>query len=159
MFDVRRREFISLLGGASVAWPLAARAQLADGVRRIGVLMPFVESDPEGQRRVNAFLQGLKELGWIRGRNVQIDYRWVAADDADRIGVYTAELVGLKPDDQFRILNGGQVDRSAQGDRSARCPRGGHFQSRHGSAGRLYLTFNRGRRPLVRRRTNRGSPA
>jgi putative ABC transport system substrate-binding protein len=98
MFDLRRREFISLLGSASVAWPLAARAQLADGVRRIGVLMPFVESDPEGQRRVNAFLQGLKELGWIRGRNVQIDYRWVAGDDADRIRVYTAELVDLKPD-------------------------------------------------------------
>jgi putative ABC transport system substrate-binding protein len=98
VLDSTRRQFITLLGGAAVAWPLAARAQLADRVQRIGVLMPFVESDPEGQRRVNAFLQGLKELGWIRGRNVQIDYRWVAGDDADRIRVYTAELVDLKPD-------------------------------------------------------------
>jgi putative ABC transport system substrate-binding protein len=98
MYSMKRREFITLLGGVAAAWPHAARAEQPDRVRRIGVLMPFAKSDPEGQRRVNAFLQGLKESGWIRGRNVQIDYYWVAGEDADRIRTYAAELVGLKPD-------------------------------------------------------------
>jgi hypothetical protein len=73
---MRRREFITLIGGTAAAWPLAARAQQGARVRRIGVFMPGVADDPEGQARIGAFLQGLGELGWIVGRNVRIDYRW-----------------------------------------------------------------------------------
>jgi ABC-type uncharacterized transport system substrate-binding protein len=96
MFGMRRREFITLLGGAAAAWPLAARAQQAERVRRIGVLMP-VADDPEGQARIAAFLQGLQQLGWAEGRNLQIDTRW-GAGDADRFRKYAAELVALAPD-------------------------------------------------------------
>ena len=80
---MRRREFITLLGGAAVAWPLAARAQQGERMRRIGVLMTLAADDPEGQARIAAFLQGLQQLGWTDGRNVRIDYRW-AAGDAER---------------------------------------------------------------------------
>jgi putative ABC transport system substrate-binding protein len=73
---MRRREFITLLGGVAAAWPLAARAQQGDGMRRIGVLMGSAESDQEGQARVAAFREGLRKLGWAEGRNIQIDYRW-----------------------------------------------------------------------------------
>ena len=76
----RRREFITLLGGAAVAWPLAARAQQPDRMRRIGSLMGLAADDPVAQVRIAAFLQGLQELGWTVGRNTQIDYRWAAAD-------------------------------------------------------------------------------
>jgi putative tryptophan/tyrosine transport system substrate-binding protein len=93
---VNRREFITLLGGAA-AWPLAARAQQPDRVRRIGVLMNQAADDSEGQARNAAFLQGLGALGWAVGRNVRIDYRW-AGGDADRIRRYAAELVALTPD-------------------------------------------------------------
>jgi putative ABC transport system substrate-binding protein len=72
---MKRREFITLLGGAA-AWPLAARAQQRERVRRIGVFMPGMADDPESEARNAAFLQGLGELGWIVGRNVRIDYRW-----------------------------------------------------------------------------------
>ena len=75
----RRREFITLLGGAAAAWPLAARAQQPERVRRIGVLMNLAADDPEGQARLAAFVQGLRQLGWIDGRNVRIDTRWAAA--------------------------------------------------------------------------------
>jgi putative ABC transport system substrate-binding protein len=94
--NMKRREFISLLGGAAVAWPLAARAQQAERMRRIGVLMGGPESDPEEQARLAAFLDGLQQLGWTDGRNVRIDIRWPAGD-ADR-RPYAAELVGLAPD-------------------------------------------------------------
>jgi putative ABC transport system substrate-binding protein len=93
---MRRREFITLLGGAAAAWPLAARAQQG-GVRRIGVLTPLAADDAESQARQGAFLQGLQEAGWSVGRNVKIDYRF-AAGDAERIRQYAAELVALKPD-------------------------------------------------------------
>jgi ABC-type uncharacterized transport system substrate-binding protein len=93
---MRRRAFITLLGGAAVAWPLAARAQ-GEQVRRIGVLTVFSREDVEGQRRVAALLQGLRELGWVDGRNVRIDFRW-AAGDRDRAQFYAGELVGIKPD-------------------------------------------------------------
>jgi putative ABC transport system substrate-binding protein len=93
---MRRREFITLLGGAA-AWPLAARAQQADRVRRIGVLVHLAADDPEGQARIAVFLQGLQEWGWSVGRNVRIDYRW-AAGDAERNRRYAAELVALAPD-------------------------------------------------------------
>src|SRR5262245_9585616 len=93
---MRRRTFITLLGGAAAAWPLAARAQ-QERVRRIGVLMPSAADDPEFQARMTAFLQELAQLGWIDGRNVRIDTRWGVAD-ADRIRKYAAELVALAPD-------------------------------------------------------------
>src|SRR6516225_4793812 len=94
--NIKRREFITLLGGAAVAWPLAARAQ-QERMRRIGVLMPGAADDPEFQARITAFLQGLAQLGWLDGRNVRIDTRWGVAD-ADRIRKYAAELVALAPD-------------------------------------------------------------
>src|SRR5262245_3819404 len=93
---MRRRTFITLLGGAAAAWPLAARAQ-QERVRRIGVLMPNAADDPEYQVRMTAFLQELAQLGWIDGRNVRIDTRW-GGGDADRIRKYAAELVGVAPD-------------------------------------------------------------
>jgi putative ABC transport system substrate-binding protein len=95
--QLRRREFITLLGGAAVAWPIAARAQQGDRVRRVGVLMSQAADDAEGQARLAAFLQGLQQLGWIDGRNVRIDTRW-GAGDADRTRKYAAELVALAPD-------------------------------------------------------------
>ena len=73
MLDIRRRQFITLLGGAAAAWPLAARAQQPDGIRRIGVLMHLPENDPEAQARMRAFRQGLQQLGWTDGRNVRIE--------------------------------------------------------------------------------------
>jgi putative ABC transport system substrate-binding protein len=95
---VRRRDFITLLGGAAAAWPLAARGQqAADQMRRIGVLTVFSKDDPEGQRRVAALLQKLQELGWTDGRNVQIEFRW-GGGDPDRSRFYAGELVGMKPD-------------------------------------------------------------
>ena len=94
---IRPREFIFTLGGAAAAWPLAARAQQGARVRRIGVFMPGVADDPEGQARIAAFLQGLGELGWIVGRNVRIDYRW-GAGYAERYRAIAAELVALAPD-------------------------------------------------------------
>src|SRR5215813_4541801 len=94
---IKRREFISLLGGAAAAWPLAARAQQSERMRRIGVLTDQAENDPEGQARIAAFLQGLAQLGWTDGRNVRIDTRW-SAGDADRIRRQAAELIALAPD-------------------------------------------------------------
>jgi ABC-type uncharacterized transport system substrate-binding protein len=98
LFDqLKRREFITLVGGAAAAWPLAARAQQGERVRRIGVLHTPAADDPEGQARNAALLQGLTQLGWTDGRNVQIETRW-AAGDADRIRRHVAELIALAPD-------------------------------------------------------------
>jgi putative tryptophan/tyrosine transport system substrate-binding protein len=96
MLDIKRRQFITLLGGAAAAWPLAARAQQGERMRRIGVLMSVADG-PEGHARLGAFLKGLEQLGWIEGRNVQIDRRW-GAGDAERARRYAAELVALGPD-------------------------------------------------------------
>ena len=93
---MRRRAFITLLGGAA-AWPLTARAQQPDRARRIGVVMNLAADDPEGQARLAAFLQGLQEAGWAVGRNVRIDVRW-ATSDPDRNRKLAAELVALAPD-------------------------------------------------------------
>jgi len=93
---MRRREFITLLGGGA-AWPLAARAQQPERMRRIGVLMNVGESNPDGQARYAAFLQGLQQLGWTDGRNVRLEVRW-GADDADRIHRGASELVALPLD-------------------------------------------------------------
>ena len=94
---MKRREFITLLGGA-VAQPLAARAQQGDRVRRIGVLMGYAESDPEAQAHVAAFREELQKLGWIQGRNIQIDTCWAAPDDAESMQRFAKELVALQPD-------------------------------------------------------------
>ena len=94
---MRRREFITLLGGAAAAWPLAARAQQGERIRRIGVLSSAAPDDPEYQVRVAAFLRGLQELGWTVGHNVRVDTRW-GAGDAERIRKYAAELAALVPD-------------------------------------------------------------
>jgi putative tryptophan/tyrosine transport system substrate-binding protein len=96
MFNMRRREFITLLGGAA-AGPLAARAQQAERMQRIGVLMNLAADDAEGQGRVAAFQQALQQLGWTDGRNVRIDYRW-AAGDTGRFRRYAEELLALAPD-------------------------------------------------------------
>jgi putative ABC transport system substrate-binding protein len=93
---MRRREFIAGLGSAAV-WPLVARAQQGDRVRRIGVLVPYDENDSEGKRRVSAFTQAFADLGWTDGRNVRIDVRW-AVGNADQMRVFAKELVGLQPD-------------------------------------------------------------
>jgi putative ABC transport system substrate-binding protein len=93
---IRRREFVITLGAAAM-WPLAARAQQPDRMRRIGVLMNRAAHSPEGQARLVAFQQGLQQLGWSDGRNVRIDIRW-GEDDADRERTYAMELVALAPD-------------------------------------------------------------
>src|ERR1019366_8217368 len=95
--DMRRREFITLLGGAAVAWPLIARAQQPERMRRIGVLQPATADDAVFQARIGAFLQELALLGWSIGRNVRIDIRW-ATTNAAEIRRHTAELVALAPD-------------------------------------------------------------
>jgi putative ABC transport system substrate-binding protein len=94
---IGRREFITLLGGAAVAWPLGARAQQGDRVRRIGVLLSLDENDPLAKPRVSAFRQALADLGWTDGRNVRMDLRW-GGDDNNRIRALAQELVGLQPD-------------------------------------------------------------
>jgi ABC-type uncharacterized transport system substrate-binding protein len=94
---VRRREFITLLGGAAAAWPITARAQQGERMRRIGILMSVAADGPEGQARLAAFLEGLQQLGWTDGRNVRIDYRW-GGGDAELSRKYAAELVRLGPD-------------------------------------------------------------
>ena len=95
--DIGRRKLITLLGGTAVAWPLGARAQQPDRMRRIGVLQSISEGDPEGQRRIAVFVEGLQKLGWREGTNLVIDYRF-GGDDSERNRLYAAELVGLKPD-------------------------------------------------------------
>ena len=94
---MRRRDFITLLGGAAAAWPLAARAQPVERVRRIGVLMPYDENDPVEKHRYSAFTQALAELGWTDGRNLRMDLWW-AGSDTGRIRALAQELVGLQPD-------------------------------------------------------------
>jgi putative ABC transport system substrate-binding protein len=97
MLDTRRRQFITLLASAAAAWPLAARAQQRERMRRIGVIMSVAADGPDGQPRLAAFLKGLQELGWTDGRNVRIDVRW-GAGDAEHTRNHVAELVALGPD-------------------------------------------------------------
>jgi ABC-type uncharacterized transport system substrate-binding protein len=97
MPGMRRRAFIAVLGGAAATWPLAARAQRSERMRRIGVLMASAADDSENQARMAAFLQGLAQLGWTDGRNVQIDTRW-ATTNADDLRRHAAELAALAPD-------------------------------------------------------------
>ena len=94
---MRRREFITLLGGAAATLPLVARAQQAGGMRRIGVLLNRAADDPEAQARLKAFVQGLQQLGWAEGRNARMDVRWTGGVGANPHR-YAAELVALMPD-------------------------------------------------------------
>jgi putative ABC transport system substrate-binding protein len=107
---MRRREVIAALGGAA-AWPLAVRGQPASGTRRIAIIMVNAESDPEGQVRVKAFLQGLEEAGWSETRNLRIDYRW-GAGEPNAARASAAELVALAPD--AILANGSQATRALQ---------------------------------------------
>jgi ABC-type uncharacterized transport system substrate-binding protein len=97
MLDLRRRQFITLLGGAAVAWPLAASAQQSERMRRIGVLLPATADDPVWQTRFGAFLQGLQQSGWSIGQNVRIETRWATINAAE-IRRHAAELASLAPD-------------------------------------------------------------
>src|SRR6516164_6575739 len=93
---MRRREFMAGLGSAA-AWPVVVRAQQSDRMRRISVLMPFDETDPEPKSWLSTFAQGLGELGWIDNRNLRMDVRW-AAGNVDRMRMFAKELVDLQPD-------------------------------------------------------------
>jgi ABC-type uncharacterized transport system substrate-binding protein len=95
--QLKRRDFIALLGGATAAWPLAASAQQLGKVPLVGALIPFAEGDEEAERRRNAFQRGLEAFGWTNGQNIRIEYRWVGSD-RDRIRSYAADIVGLAPD-------------------------------------------------------------
>src|SRR5579859_7924078 len=95
--NMRRREFVTLTGGAALGWPLAARAQRAERMRRIGVLMGYAEGDREGQAFVAAFREELRNLTWIEGSNVAIDVRWGAGNE-ESTQRFAADLVALKPD-------------------------------------------------------------
>ena len=103
---MQRREFITVLGGAAAAWPLAARAQQPERTRRVGVLMSLSADDPQGQARLKAFVQGLQQLGWTDGSNMRIDSRW-SAGNADDTRKYAAELVALAP--EVILASGGSV--------------------------------------------------
>jgi putative tryptophan/tyrosine transport system substrate-binding protein len=103
--QIRRRHFVTLLGGAA-AWPFAVHTQQPDRMRRVGMLISLAADDPEAQARVAAFVQGLQQLGWTDGRNVRIDTRWSAGNDADT-RQYAAELVALAPD--VILASGGTV--------------------------------------------------
>jgi putative ABC transport system substrate-binding protein len=94
---MRRREFITLLGGAAAAWPLAARAQQPERMRQIGVLMSYVESDSEAQQQTKVFSQSLQEFGWIDGLNIRLEYRW-SDPTSDQLKIHAAELVRLNPE-------------------------------------------------------------
>jgi putative tryptophan/tyrosine transport system substrate-binding protein len=109
---MRRRDFITLLGGATITWPLVARAQQPERMRRVGVLLSLSANDPQGQARLKAFVQGLQQLGWTDGRNMRIDTRW-SAGNADDTRKYAAELVALAP--EVILASGGSVAGLARG--------------------------------------------
>ena len=94
---MRRREFITLIGGTAAAWPLAARGQQSERIRLIGIILPIGKDDPDYQPWISAFRQGLQELGWIEGRNVRLDIRWATENPAE-IRKQAAELAALAPD-------------------------------------------------------------
>src|SRR5262245_19505378 len=119
-FDqLKRREFITLLGSATAGWPLAARAQQPARMRRIGILFGgFAADDPEGQARMTALIQGLQERDWSDGRNVRIEYRW-AAGNPERLRRYAAELIALAPD---VVVSGGGAAAAAMQQASRTVP-------------------------------------
>src|SRR5262245_17565686 len=98
MVAVHRRNFIKVFAGSPIAWALAARAQQSERARRIGVLMAHRDSDPEFQEYLSAFRQGLEKFGWIEGRNIRIETRWGALDDAEIRQQSAKELLAINPD-------------------------------------------------------------
>src|SRR5438105_1435765 len=100
---MQRREFITLLGGAAAAWPLAAGAQQPERIRRIGALMALAADDPESLVRVGAFLQSLQQLGWTQGRNVRIDYRWAASEARPPSQIRSGTRWRLRPMSSWRL--------------------------------------------------------
>jgi hypothetical protein len=104
---IRRREFVVTLGSTAVAWPLAARAQPGERVRRIGVLMNLPADDPEGQARFAALVQALTQLGWTEGRNLRIDTRWANADDIRSHAMELAALASVGGPNARAIRSGG----------------------------------------------------
>ena len=102
---MKRRDFITLLGGAAAAWPLAARAQQSGGMRRIGVLHSTAADDPQDPTRLAAFTQSLQEVGWTIGRTLRLDHRWAAGDSNDA-RKYAVELAALSPDNTRERLFG-----------------------------------------------------
>src|SRR5438552_13245455 len=123
---MRRREFITLLGGAAVTWPLAARAQQPERVRRIGLLSFYAENDAEAPGYIAKFLEALEQLGWAHGRNVQIDYRWAGAD-RDRFQRYATESRGTQtgPDcwSEHSCSGGAATGDPRHSDRVCKCLR------------------------------------
>jgi ABC-type uncharacterized transport system substrate-binding protein len=95
---MRRRDFIKMVGGSVVTWPLPAGAQQPDGVRRIGILIGYAETDPEVQTQLAAFQDGLRKLGWTEGRNIRIDTRWATPGDTESMQRFAKELIALQPD-------------------------------------------------------------
>ena len=119
---MRRREFITLLGGTAAAWPVAARAQQSDRMRRLGLLVGFSEGDAEGQAIVAAFRQRLRELGWTEGRNIRIELRWAAADP-DKDGTLSKTEYLAVVEQRFNAAGpdkDGTVDRKELRSRSGR---------------------------------------
>ena len=112
---MRRREFISILGGAAVAWPLAARAQQSERMRRVGVVMGSAESDPAAQAQVGALRHELQKLGWVEGRDIRIDVRFASADP-NQIRAIAAELLRRTPD--LIVSNTNLVTAVLQGERA-----------------------------------------
>jgi putative ABC transport system substrate-binding protein len=108
---IGRRQFITLIGGAAAGWPLAARAQRPESMRRIGMLSGFAESAPENQIQIAVVRQGLASLGWVEDRNLRIELRF-GADDPNRIRAYAAELVGLAP--ELIVTDSGETTRAVQ---------------------------------------------
>jgi putative ABC transport system substrate-binding protein len=137
---VKRREFITLLGGAA-AWPLAAHAQQGNRVRRIGVLMNGIATDSRLQSNLATFVQGLGQLGWNEGQNVRIDVRW-SAGDGDLARTYAAQLIGLMPDvilslttTNLKVVRGSHQHRASRvcGRLRSRCA---GLRRQYGQAGR-----------------------
>jgi putative tryptophan/tyrosine transport system substrate-binding protein len=106
LFGMKRREFITLIGGAAAAWPLAARAQQSGRLRRVGIVMPYAKGDSEVEPRVRAFKQELAKLGWTEGGNIQFEEHWTT-DNMDMVRVQAASLVASNPD--IIVTSGGRV--------------------------------------------------
>jgi putative ABC transport system substrate-binding protein len=117
---MRRRDFIKVVAGSAMTWPLVARAQQGEHMRRISVLMNIGADDPEASAQVGAFSQGLAEAGWIIDRNVRIDYRWYQGN-AEAAHTYAAELLTLTPDDSSQATHAHGADCVCAGGRCGRC--------------------------------------
>ncbi len=136
---MRRRQFIALLGSGAAVWPLVVRAQHAEQMRRVGVMVPYAESDHVFQGWVASFRDGLAKLGWIEGRNLRIDYRWAGGNGGKLLGL-AAELVALMPDAIFAIGSPtvANVPHRADCVRERRGPGGRRFRQQLGTTDRQH---------------------